>query len=286
MQRFSEYSVIKSLIGIVELGRPVDGVVIGSAVILGMFVSSTTLLPADKYVSGFLMGFILLAAMDTFNDYKDREVDKISKPQRPIPRGLPPRLALFTAVLETLVGLLIALLLGLVVVAIVFIAIFIAIAYSKWLKPYFLMKNVVVAIGLSMAMIAGVFISSGSLTGEVSFLLVLIFIVAFCFEIHKDLGDIVGDSSHGIRTIPVVLGVKRTVIIIIAGYTLSWLLTCFFFILKVQEVLYAVVLILTALAGFYVVYLFYEDPLKYLERSRRVVTATIGILILAIISLY
>ncbi|MHA2296522.1 MAG: UbiA family prenyltransferase [Candidatus Hodarchaeales archaeon] len=284
-QENGETSILKTVIGIIELGRPFDGVVIGSAVILGMIISKEEALPLDVSIWGFLMGLFLLTGMDSFNDYKDKDMDKLSKPWRPIPRGtVPPRVALLFAIIETVLGLFLAILLD--VFIIVIFAVCLAIAYTKYLKPFLLMKNLVVSVGLSMAFVTGINVVSGLFTIKVFYILLLVTLVTFCFEIHKDLGDVKGDSLHGVKSLPVVLGIEKTVVLVIAGYIISWVLVGTFFLLESVEALHVGILALSAITGLYVIYLLIKDTLKYMERTRRLVTVLIGMTVLGLMNLY
>lgn len=148
-----------------------------------------------------------------------------------------------------------------------------------------LAKNLVISISLSMATIAGVLAVSGSFSVSFAMLQVLILLVTFFFEIHKDLGDIEGDLSYNIRTIPTVLGVKRTIILVTLGYSAIWAFAWLFVFLKTFDEIYATILLITALFGVYMVYLLIKNPLS-IERTRRIATGLIGLVILGLMRLF
>lgn len=125
-------SSVKTILGIIELSRPFDGIIVGSAVVLGMILGILTIPPLDKALLGFIMGVLLLGGMDAYNDYRDLEIDRISKPWRPLPRGaVKPRVALIAAVIETGTGVLIAILLDVSLLLVVFISVGLAYLYSR-----------------------------------------------------------------------------------------------------------------------------------------------------------
>jgi geranylgeranylglycerol-phosphate geranylgeranyltransferase len=222
-------TLFRTLYGLILLARPADGVIIGSTGVLGMIIGLRVAPSFTQIIMGVIGGIFLLGGMDTFNDFKDIETDKISKPWRPLPQGIvKSRVALFAAITETICAVVIgivffeiqALFLG-------FIGIGISIAYSKWLKFYnrsYLTKNLVVALSLSLALITGAFAVNPTPTIDFVFLIaqILVFISAFVFEIHKDLGDIHGDIVQGVKTIPSQLGIDRTVQVLGLGYFLAW----------------------------------------------------------------
>ena len=107
-------------LGIFEVGRIFDGLVIGLAVILGMIISTNEIPSSlETIIAGFFLGLLLLMSMNTYNDYKDVEIDKISKPQRPIPRGaISIKLALRVSIIEAIISILLAIYLNFLVLII------------------------------------------------------------------------------------------------------------------------------------------------------------------------
>ena len=217
-----------TLQGLIILGRPVDGIIIGSTAVLGMIVSLRSMPSFTQLSFGLLCGILVLAGMDTLNDYLDIEIDKISKSWRPLPQGTVSRqLALLAAIIETMLALTLgyflfnyqAILVGL-------IAITAAVVYSKWLKPIFLAKNIIVAFSLSLAFLGGALSVNSAPQIDLTFLLLqlLTFVAAFIFEVHKDLGDLRGDSLHEVQTLPTRFGPTKTVKLIILGYTMIYAL--------------------------------------------------------------
>jgi len=189
-----------------------------------MIMGIRSILPLEKLLLGFIAGFVLLGGLDTLNDYYDLEVDKISKPWRPLPRGaVAPRIALIVSIIEIPVGVSIAIFFGIRVLIVCLLGVGLAIAYSLWLKPFLLAKNLVVLISLTIASITGLVAvtSAPILDYTVGIVLVLILSVAFAFEVHKDLGDIDGDLSKGIRTIPTEIGLRKSIFLISICYGLA-----------------------------------------------------------------
>ena len=85
--------------GLFRIIRPINGLMMGLAVLIGGFLTLTGL-PSFKDYSQLLLGYVtafsLSSASMTLNDYFDQEVDKVNEPQRPIPHGdIKPNEALF-----------------------------------------------------------------------------------------------------------------------------------------------------------------------------------------------
>lgn len=283
----------QSLHGLIILARPVDGVIIGSTGVLGMIISLRATPSFTQIFMGILGGILLLGGMDTFNDFKDIESDKISKPWRPLPQGkVKPQVAFFAAITETLCAVTIgivffepqALFLG-------FIGIGLAIAYSIWLKFHnrsYLTKNLVVALSLSLALITGVVAVNPSPSIDFLFLLVqiLVFLSAFIFEIHKDLGDIQGDITHAVKTIPTQLGIDRTVQVLGFGYFLAWGIAFSFSFFLESDPLYFGILIVTAVLLISVLYLLAKDPESNIELTRQITTFVMALILLGLARLF
>jgi geranylgeranylglycerol-phosphate geranylgeranyltransferase len=291
--RTENNTFFRSLHGLILLARPVDGVIIGSTGILGMIISLRITPSFTQIIMGILGGIFLLGGIDTFNDFIDIESDKISKPWRPLPQGwVKPRLAFFVAIVETMCAVVIGLVFfELNALFIGFIGISISIAYSKWLKFYtrsYLTKNFVVALSLSLALITGVFAVNPTPSLDFSFLLVqmLVFIAAFVFEIHKDLGDIQGDIALGVKTLPTQLGINRTVQILSLGYFLAWGIAFSFSFFLGSDPLYFGILSLTAVLLMLVLYLLVKYPESTIELTRRITTFVMGLILLGLAQLF
>ncbi|MHA2053829.1 MAG: UbiA family prenyltransferase [Candidatus Hodarchaeales archaeon] len=287
--RTENNSFFGSIYGLILLARPVDGVIIGCTGVLGMIISLRIAPSSTQIIMGIIGGILLLGGMDTFNDFKDIESDRISKPWRPLPQGrVKPRIALFAAISETI---------GAVVIALVFfelqalfiglIGIGLSIAYSEWLKFYkrsYLTKNFIVALSLSLALITGVFAVNPTPSIDFVFLItqLLVFITALVFEIHKDLGDIQGDIAQGVNTIPTHLGIDRTVQVLGLGYFLAWGLAFSFTFILGSDPLFLGILIFTAVLLLFVLYLLVKNPESTIELTRRLTTLVMGIILLGL----
>jgi geranylgeranylglycerol-phosphate geranylgeranyltransferase len=276
----------KTVQGLIILGRPVDGIIIGGTAVLGMIVSLRGFPSLLQVILGLTCGILLLAGMDTFNDYLDIEMDKISKPWRPLPQGSVSRqIALLAAVVETAIGFILGyILFNIQAIFIGVIAVLMAVVYSKWLKPIFLAKNIIVAISLSLTFLGGAVSVNTKPILDLTFFLIqsLVFITAFIFEIHKDLGDLMGDTTHQISTFPTKFGQRKTIYFIIFGYIIAWdIATIFIWILEIDSI-YLGILIITAILLIIVFYLLLKNPMKNIESTRRITTLAMGVILIGL----
>ena len=72
---------------IADLMKPELPLAAGICVVAGEMIASETLLTIFDGFMGFLTGFFISGAAMVTNDYFDLEVDKINRPQRPLPSG-------------------------------------------------------------------------------------------------------------------------------------------------------------------------------------------------------
>lgn len=155
-------------------------------------------------------------------DYFDRDLDAISKPQRPIPSG---RLRAGTA-LWTGVGLATVILVMLVIVnwrvsVLALVTVAAMVAYSAFLKGRGLYGNFVRGAATALALLCG-----AMLTHPVPSAVTAVVAGAFlCHDAASNLvgtlRDIDGDSRGGYRTFPVQYGVRATVRVVVALYTVA-----------------------------------------------------------------
>ncbi len=272
--------------GLFILGRPVDGIIIGCTAVLGMIVGLHSVPSTFQIVLGILCGILLLAGMDTFNDYLDIEIDSMSKPWRPLPAGIVDRqLALLAAIVETISAFILGyILFNYQAIVIGLVAVILAVVYSKWLKPIFLAKNVIVAFSLSLTFLGGALAVNSTPVIDNTFLLLqsLVFLTAFTFEIHKDLGDLAGDKDHDVTTFPIRFGMSNTVWFINLCYTLAWCIALLFIFILEIDLFYLIIVMITAILLALVMYLLIKNPVKYIELTRRITTLVMGFILLGL----
>lgn len=174
------------------------------------------------------------AASVVVNDLNDFEIDAISNPERPLPRGI------FSKEEYHSVGWACFLmsLLGGITVGYSFVFLFLVYQILAWMyssEPLRLKKFPIVATFMGslaslMILFAGyALVSDGqnvtTLSPRIFFLLLITYTISLPV---KDFKDIEGDRRYGIWTIPVIFGEKKARLIVAASLFVSYILSVFF----------------------------------------------------------
>ncbi|AFK21695.1 prenyltransferase UbiA-like protein [Pyrococcus sp. ST04] len=192
--------------------RPHNCILAGIVGILGALVAYEGIPPLEKLLLIFAVVYFGCSAGNTINDYFDFEIDKINRPERPIPRGaLSRRAAFYYAILQYGLGLLLAGFLGVKAFAFALGAYALTFVYAWKLKPLPFIGNIAVATLTGVTPIYGA-LGVGRI-GLAGYLAVCAFLVNVAREIMKDIEDVEGDREIGARTLPIVLGKKKAGII-------------------------------------------------------------------------
>lgn len=234
---------MKKLIAFLKIMRPLNLFQGGIAILVSMSLAD----PLPSWWKVLLAIFIVWAytgAGNTLNDYYDVEIDRINRPQRPIPAGLiSPRQALIlTGALFTLGTFAIIPVFNLPSGIILVIALFLLISYTPIFKPRPLWGNLLVSaiLGLTFLFGAAIFgdIRSGITPG------LLAFGFNFIREIVKDMQDVRGDQALGARTFPLVCGLTAARRLVIATTLILMVGALIPYGLKIYGIFYLLILVL------------------------------------------
>ena len=194
----------------IKLLRPLNvftsgfAMVIGSG-ILGTLNNTGTLLLVMAVVMCFA------GAANALNDVVDYEIDKINRPMRPLPSGfVKKRTALFISILLFSMGTLACLELSEAAKVIgIVIAMPFMVLYSKYLKGMPLIGNMIVAFILGLS-----FLFCGAAFNNMSPMwipMILAFGLTLVRELVKDIADMEGDQSAGLKTFPIIAGIEKSI---------------------------------------------------------------------------
>ena len=194
----------------IKLLRPLNvftsglAMVIGSG-ILGTLNNTGTLLLVMAVVMCFA------GAANALNDVVDYEIDKINRPMRPLPSGfVKKRTALFISILLFSMGILACLELSEAAKVIgIVIAMPFMVLYSKYLKGMPLIGNMIVAFILGLS-----FLFCGAAFNNMSPMwipMILAFGLTLVRELVKDIADMEGDQSAGLKTLPITAGIEKSI---------------------------------------------------------------------------
>ncbi len=191
--------------GTLELMRPANAVAAGGLTFIGAFVAGGTNAPG---VTTFAVLATILATGggNAINDYFDREIDAINRPDRPIPRGaVSPPAALGFSILLFAIAVGLTLLLPLLAIAIAVVNLLALIAYTEIFKGLPGIGNALVAYLTGSTFLYG----GAAVGGDLETVLILFVLAAgatMAREIVKDVEDIEGDREEGLNTLPIAVG--------------------------------------------------------------------------------
>jgi geranylgeranylglycerol-phosphate geranylgeranyltransferase len=196
---------MKTVLAYLELARPLNGIIAFiSAWLGGVFASrgNTENLLDVRLLLVSIAALFLLSAGNAINDYCDYNIDRINRPQRPLPSGRIQRLhALIFAIVLMVIGIWLGTLISRSAIA---FAILVAVAltgYAFWLKRTPFVGNLVVS-GLT----GSTFIAGGIAIDSVQGTLVpatFAFLFTAAREIIKDIEDTEGDLKNSAKTLAI-----------------------------------------------------------------------------------
>lgn len=199
-------------LGLLRITRPVNSVVAGIAVLLGYIVAAGRLEPEALVLIPVVA--CITAAGNVVNDYSDREIDQINRPDRPIPSGaVTPGQALVFSGLLFLLGILLALSTNPLCVGFAVLNSLLLVLYAVKLKGLPFIGNLGVAyLSASIFLFGGAFVGLEGLIQNVP-IAGITFLAMISRELFKDVEDMEGDAAGGARTLPMVTGMRWTVIL-------------------------------------------------------------------------
>jgi len=208
--------------GAVELTRPGNALAAGVLTFIGAFVAGGLTAPTSTAFAVLATGFAT-GGGNAINDYFDREIDAINRPDRPLPRGAVTAraaLAFSLALFAAAVGL--TLLLPPIAIAIAVVNLLALIAYTEVFKGLPGVGNALVAYLTGSTFLYGGAAVGGDLA-TVSVLFVLAAAATMAREIVKDVEDVAGDREEGLNTLPIAVG-ERTALGVAAAFVAAAML--------------------------------------------------------------
>ena len=191
-------------------------------------LSASEILMSEKLFLLALSTCLIAAAGYIINDYYDVKIDLINKPDRVVVgKSMKRRVAMFMHIAFSGIGVLLGVLLDWKIVVVNLFSVLLLWLYSNQLKRMPLVGNLSVALltGLSIYVVHFIFPS-----GHILVIAYAIFAFSFTLirEIIKDMEDLKGDATYGCKTLPVLLGIRKTKVVV---YLLSVIFLITMFIL-------------------------------------------------------
>ena len=193
--------------GLIRILRPVNAFVAGLASVLAYFIASGTLVPETFLLIAIV--FLITAGGNTINDYYDAEIDRINRPDRPIPSGEVSRggaaglsFFLFSG------GIILSLFTNPLCITIaIFNAVLLFLYASRFKKTLFIGNMTVAYLSASIFLFGGAFYGMAGMA-QVSAIALITFFAMLSRELLKAAEDVEGDAGAGAATVPVVYGIR------------------------------------------------------------------------------
>ncbi|MFX1570466.1 MAG: geranylgeranylglycerol-phosphate geranylgeranyltransferase [Promethearchaeota archaeon] len=207
----------------IEILRPVNDLMGSLTVIIGILNTRLGIDPIKLIINlilGVLTYFFIAGSGMVINDYYDIEIDKINRPERPIPRGsITLKQAKVLWIVTSLIGIFIAIFNSLLfnigylnIVIAVFFA-FIGWLYAAWGKKSGFFGNIIVSTSFSIGLIYGAVLNNSIIPPYIYFFFLTAFFLLLSREIIKGCEDIEGDKNEGVKTLAIRIGIKKSTII-------------------------------------------------------------------------
>lgn len=216
-----------------RLLRPINGVMMAFAVLIGAFTLQKSVFPFTPLLMGFVTAFTLNGASMVTNDYWDRSVDAVNEPTRPIPSGqVSTGEALLYALILIAIGLASAYLTNFACLFVAVISLLVSLTYNRWGKQMGLLGNFMVSACVAIPFIYGGLIYGGVDFTQRGFVLSLSFaLMAFLSntgrEVTKGIADVEGDKTRNVRTLAISRGAGTAASISVVFYLLAIVLSMF-----------------------------------------------------------
>lgn len=189
------------------LSRPLNLLITFLSICAATVLAGAETHDALAMVLAGLAGVCVAAGANAINDYFDIDIDRVNRPDRPLPSGMiPPSGALKFWMLSSGAGALLGAAIGFWTFLIAVGSIILLYFYSKSLKSIPVAGNIVVGGMTGLAFIFG-----GVAVGEPGRAVIpaiFAFLVNLAREIVKDIEDRSGDAQHNASTLPVRYGIR------------------------------------------------------------------------------
>ena len=233
---------MKNLIHYITILRPLNFFITFLSIHLSVIIANKSSAFSVKAFLGALAGSLIGGAGMVINDYFDVEIDKVNRPERPIPSG---KISLKSALVYYFVLNFIALVLvsqtNIYAFVIALISVFLIFFYSYKLKSKGLIGNFVVGFMTGIAFIFGGAIGENVVPLLFPFIFGLL--INFAREILKDVEDIEGDRIKKLQTFPIVYGEEKSLKIFTFLIVLTIISTLLPYFLGIYNVFYLLIIL-------------------------------------------
>ncbi len=249
---------MQTLIALIDLSRPLNGLITALSVAAGALCTDGSI-PPKALIAAALSAALVNAAGNAFNDLLDVDIDRVNRPERPLPsQRIAPRTAGIYAAAMAVLGIVIALSISPLHALLAAAISALLIVYSAYLKTSVLWGNALVGLLAAAAFPYGALVSGALDRAWIPATFALLFHVVR--EIVKDVEDMAGDRLRGDRTLPLRWGTRTAVGLATSIYAVLVCLTLMPFVLDIYGRVYLACVAAVDLLVFYVVYRLQREP--------------------------
>lgn len=233
---------MKIFLAYIRILRPVNFLITFFSIYFAIIIADKHLFLSLKSFVGSLAGAIVSGAGMVINDYFDLEIDRINRPERPIPSGkISPSAALWYYGIINLIAIVMLFFTNLSALIIALVSIVVIFLYSYILKKKGLIGNFVVGFMTGLAFIFGGVIGGNIKPLIFPFLFALM--INFSREILKDVEDIEGDKTKNLKTFPIVYGEKLALKVVAIFILLTIVLTFIPYFVGIYNIYYFLIIL-------------------------------------------
>ena len=233
----------EKIIAAFKIIRPINAVIAFVSVIVAAFFCSPEEISWFSVLLASFAAAFTLSAGNIINDIYDLGIDKVNRPERPLPSGkISKNSALILYFLLIAASLILSWFINLYAFIIVIIATILLVLYSKFLKRVLFIGNILVALLTGL-----VFIFGGVAVRNPSAAIIpalFAFLINFIREVVKDMQDVDGDKNAGVNTFPIRYGFQKSkILILLITFTLI-LYTLYPFVARLYKIEYFIIVMI------------------------------------------
>ena len=233
----------EKIIAAFKIIRPINAIIAFVSVIVAAFFCSPEEIAWFSVLLASFAAAFTLSAGNIINDIYDLGIDKVNRPERPLPSGkISKNSALILYFLFIAASLILSWFINLYAFMIVIIATILLVIYSKFLKRVLLVGNILVALLTGLVFIFGGVAVRNSSAAIIPALFA--FLINFIREIVKDMQDVDGDKNAGVNTFPIRYGFQKSkILILLITFTLL-LYTLYPFVARLYKIEYFIIVMI------------------------------------------
>jgi geranylgeranylglycerol-phosphate geranylgeranyltransferase len=231
------------LIDFLKFLRPINFLITFLTAVVAVFICSVDNFSFQVAILAGLSAGLTASAGNIINDIFDIEIDKINRPDRPLPSG---KISHKEALVLYFIFLLLSFILSWFVNQEAFLIVTgttsLLFLYSKYLKKIPLVGNILVALLTGLVFIYGGVAVENPAAAVIPALFA--FVINLIREIVKDMQDVEGDKKAGLSTFPIKYGFQKSKSLAVFFAIILILSTCYPFFAHLYKIEYFILVMI------------------------------------------